>query len=373
MQPIAGALTSTAGYQTLQHFITHARWNEQEVWKQLRRAVPAGPGVYLIDDTGFPKQGRHSVGVSRQYSGTLGRVGSCQVGVGAVFAQKRRVWPMGLDLYLPREWAENLPRRESVEIPHSVEFLEKWRISLSQLDRARRDGILIDAVVADAGYGEIFEFRQSLRKRQLRYLLAVHDTTSVRRQGREGGAAISLKRMAKSLPRTAWKTIKWRDGTKGPLRARFAAVRVRAAHGWTKGGHWPTLEWLVCERSLTPGERNRYYLSNLPQQTPLRRLAGLAHERWKIEEHFKRLKEEIGIDHFEGRSWIGWHHHTTLAAVAFALTEAERLRGGGRKTFEQVRGVVRRLILLMMLAEKNEDAMLLMSFKKRAPPGWGFG
>jgi len=168
MQPIAGALTSTAGYQTLQHFITHARWNEQEVWKHLRRAVPAGPGVYLIDDTGFPKQGRHSVGVSRQYSGTLGRVGSCQVGVGAVFAQKQRVWPMGLDLYLPREWAENLPRRESVEVPTSVEFLEKWRISLSQLDRARRDGSLIDAVVADAGSGEIFEFRQSLRKRQLR-------------------------------------------------------------------------------------------------------------------------------------------------------------------------------------------------------------
>ena len=154
IQPMVEAITCTADYQSLQHFITHANWNEQAVWKHLRRCVPAGPGVYVIDDTGFPKQGLHSVGVSRQYSGTLGKVGSCQVAVSAVFAQKRRVWPMGLDLYLPRQWAEDPARRKSAGVPDSLVFQEKWRIALTQMDQARHDGILIDAVVADAGYGK---------------------------------------------------------------------------------------------------------------------------------------------------------------------------------------------------------------------------
>jgi len=366
---------STAVYQSLQHFITDAPWDAERVWRRLRKMTPAGPGLVLLDDTGFPKQGTHSVGVARQYSGTLGKVGNCQVAVGAVLAQRDSSWPLGFELYLPEAWADDPDRRERAEIPPSVGFQEKWRIALQLLDRSRREGVLIDAVVADAGYGEVTAFRRALSGRRLRYVVGVSEQVKVRREGKELGRSVTVAALALSLPPSAWHGVKWRDGTKGPLRACFAAVLVRPTHGWKPDGPWPRLEWLLCERSLKGGGRRRYYLSNLPPTTVLQRLVALAHARWQIEQYFQNLKDEIGIDHFEGRSYGGWHHHTALAALTFALIESERHRHGvTRKTFPFLRRLVRGVVFILMAAEKNEYTELLLHFRKHPPQwGWGFG
>ena len=374
MAPMLAAPTPTADYQSFQHFITNAPWDHQKVWKTLRQMAPAGPGLLLIDDTGFAKQGDRSVGVARQYSGTLGKTGNCQVAVGSVFVQKRDSWPMGFDLYLPEAWANDRVRRDRAQVPRSIGFAKKWKIALQQVDRALRDGMLIDAVVADAGYGEIHEFRRELHSRRLRYVMSVRGDISLKREGREAGPALSVEKIAAALPDKSWKMITWRKGTKGPMRARFAAVRVRVVNGWTATGPWPRLEWLICEKPAGLRGKRRYYLSNLPPSTTLQRLAGIAHARWQVEEYFERLKSEVGIDDFEGRSWPAWHHHVALAAMTYGLLEAER-RGKklGEKTFQAYRRILRRLVCLMMITERNEDAVLMMSFKQRPPPGWGFG
>ena len=375
MLAMVEALSSTARYQTLQHFITDAPWDSARVWKRLRRLAPAGAGVLLIDDTGFPKQGKHSVGVARQYSGTLGKVGNCQLAVGALLAQRKQTWPMGFELYLPKEWTQDRDRCERAEIPRSVRFREKWRIGLQLLDHARHDGALIDAVVADTAYGEVTAFREGLRRRRMRYAVAVPETLTVRKEGRENTPALRVAALARALPGSAWRVIRWRDGSKGPLKARFAAVRVRAAAGWTATGPWPSLEWLLCERSLKRGERKRYYLSNLPPSTPVKRLVSLAHARWQIERHFEDLKNEIGIDHFEGRSWLGWHHHTALAALTYALLESERRRrGAAAATLGLLRRAVREVVFILMVAEKNDHTELLLHFRRHPPKEWwGFG
>ena len=374
MAPMVAAVTSTADYQSFQHFITNAPWDHEAVWKTLRHLAPAGPGLLLIDDTGFAKQGDRSVGVARQYSGTLGKTGNCQVAVGSVFVQKRDSWPIAFDLYLPEAWAKDFPRRDRAEVPRSVHFAVKWKIALRQVDRARRDGLLVDAVVADAGYGEIHEFRRELHARRLRYVMSVRGDLSLKREGREAGPAASVEKIAASLPVKAWQVITWRKGTKGPMRACFAAVRVRVVNGWPATGPWPRLEWLICEKPVGVRGKKRYYLSNLPPSTSLQRLASVAHARWQVEEYFERLKSEVGIDDFEGRSWPAWHHHVALAAMTYGLLEAERrAKRIGKKTFQAYRRILRRLVFLMMITERNEDVVLMMAFKRKPPPGWGFG
>lgn len=373
LQPMVEAMDSTASYQSLHHFLTTVAWDDSKVWRQLRLLAPSEPGVLIVDDTGFPKQGRDSVGVARQYSGTLGKVGNCQLAVSSVFTTKKLCWPAGFDLYLPHEWAADRVRRERVEVPRAVRFREKWKIALAQVDRARRDGMLIDAVAGDAGYGDIFAFRKGLQDRRLSYVLAVGRRTTVKREGREGHPSIPAEELAGSLPASAWRSVRWRNGTKGPLQARFAAVRVRAAHDWKKTAPWPPVEWLIFERTLKTGGKRRFYLSNLPRRTPLKRLVQIAHSRWRVEEHFERLKTEVGIDHFEGRSWTGWHHHVTLAALTYALIESDSAAQRPGQTFQAYRRILRRVVLLMMISEKNSDVEIVMSFKRQPVPGWTFG
>jgi SRSO17 transposase len=374
IQPMVEETESSGPYQSLHHFITNTAWDAALVWKQLRLMAPSVPGVLVVDDTGFPKQGRDSVGVARQYSGTLGKVGNCQIAVATVFATNDSCWPIAFDLYMPQEWTKDRARCERAEVPGSVRFQEKWKIALSQIDRATRNGLVVDAVAADAGYGDVGAFRQGLSDRRLRYVVAISGRTSVKKDGRESAPAVLACDLADTLPASAWRTIRWRKGTKGQLRARFAAVRIRIAHGWKKTAPWPRLEWLVQERSLERGGKRRFYLSNLPPSAKLERMAEIAHRRWRVEEHFERLKSEIGMDHFEGRSWPGWQHHVALAAMSYTLIESDRAgRKLGERTFQAYRRILRRVVLLMMIAEKNADVELVMSFKRDPPPGWGFG
>lgn len=371
MTQIADALESTPGYQALQHFITHSPWDAEAIWRRLRRLAPPGPGLLLLDDTGFPKQGKYSVGVSRQYSGTFKRVGNCQLAVSAAWVRDGWRWPLGMSLYLPEEWANDVGRRERAEIPARVRFREKWRLALELVDRARKANLAIEAVVADGDYGRIAALRRALRKRGLRYVLAVHEDLTFVVEGRPDEGWFSAAEWAILQPRRAWKRIRWRDGTKGPLEAEFLAVRVHTRALGGRARREPT-QWLLCERSGTVSPVHKYFLSTLSPETPLRDLVAIAHGRWQIERVFQDFKEEVALDQFQGLSWPAWNHHVALAALTFALLEQERHRRGvGRETFPMARRLLGASVFLAMLASDHASVRTLMALQ-RDPPHFGF-
>ena len=253
----------------------------------------------FIDDTGFPKQGTHSVGVKRQYCGALGKTGNCQVGVTTALIGPTLVWPTSCELYLPREWAADAERRERARVPARVRFREKWRIALAHVRQVQKAGFTIDAVVADADYGTITAFRTALERMGLRYAVAVRGQL----KAWAAGAKVSrtLQAMGQALPEHQWRRVTWGHGTKGPLAARFVARRVRLRHGRGE-------RWVLFERSLADDER-KYYVLNLSPTASLKRLVRLARSRWPIEQQYRELKDELGLDHFEGRTYPGWAHH----------------------------------------------------------------
>ena len=254
MEGIWGRVSDPGDYQNLQHFITHSRWEANGLWERLRERCPDRQGFLLIDDTGFPKQGEHSVGVQRQYSGTLGKIGNCQVAVSTVLRSQKSTWPLGMDLYLPRQWIEDPERRDRAGIPRQARFREKGKIALEQIDQALASGIAIECVLADAGYGDSSEFREEIDARGLFYAVGVAGTAGAfasephllpppqgARMGRPrtkwrrkkgSPKPRSLQKIARGLPEKAWKEIAWRKGSKGKLRGRFARLRVWPSHGW---------------------------------------------------------------------------------------------------------------------------------------------
>ena len=371
MMQMAEALESTRGYQALQHFITHSPWNDQAIWRRLRQLAPAGPGLLLLDDTGLPKAGKRSVGVARQYSGTQKRVGNCQIAVSAAWVRGGWRWPLGMSLYLPEEWANDPYRRERAEIPKAVRFREKWRLALELVERARKANLAIEAVVADGDYGRIAAFRRALRKRGVRYVLAVHEDTTFAVEGRVDHGWFSAAEWAILQPRRAWRRIRWRDGTKGPLEAEFLAVRVHTRALGGRARREPA-QWLLCERSGTRLPVHKYFLSTLPPETSLRELVAVAHGRWQIEQVFQDFKDEVSLDHFQGLSWPAWHHHVALAALTFALLEQERHRRRvGRETFPMARRLLGASVFLSMLAADHASVRTLIAFQ-RDPPHFGF-
>ena len=375
MQGVWGAIRDPGSYQAIQHFITISQWDPEPVWRKLREQIPERRGVLIIDDTGFPKQGTHSVGVQRQYSGTMGRVANCQVAVSTVLRTKRTTWPIAMDLYLPEVWADDMDRRESAAVPTSSVFQPKWQIALGQVVKARRAKIQIECVVSDSGYGECTEFRDRLDRMHLRYVVAVTGQTTVfsapprlkpprtarhvgrprkhHRLARSSPKPERLKELATSLPAGAWKRIAWRLGTKGPMRADFAAMRVVPAHRWSERKQRSTC-WLLCER-LRDGSF-KFYLSNLPEDTSLKRLVDVAHTRWAVEQNYQQLKEELGLDHFEGRTWTGWHHHVLLTVLTFVFLEAERSRRDAEPfpTFPAMRRLLSEILFIHMFDERPD-------------------
>ena len=360
MQPMEARLplNDAASYQRLQHFITHSPWSATPLWTRLRAEVPVRRGTLLVDETSFPKYGTQSVAVARQYCGALGKIANCQVAVSTALLTDTLAWPTSLELYLPQEWAQDATRRARAGIPPSVPFREKWRIALTHIRQVRAAGFQIEAVLADAAYGNVHAFRTAVDRMGLRYAVGVALRLAVRATGARRHHQIG--RIITRLPTAVWRRVCWAQGTKGPMAARFAALRVRPTTG-------PAC-WLLCERPLaTHGERKAYLL-NLPASASLKDLVRVARGRWPIEQQYRELKDELGLDHFEGRSYRGWTHHAALAALTYTFLQRERRRGTTPlPTFPEVRNWIREIVAVLFLLERPKWLKLLVSFLRDPP------
>jgi SRSO17 transposase len=346
IEPMAKRLPD-GNVQALQHFIGKSPWPYDPVRQQVAGVlVPAmGPGVWIVDDTGFPKKGRHSVGVARQYSGTLGKIANCQVAVSLHHATATASLPLDWALFLPEEWTTDPARCAAAGVPAPVRHKPKWALALERIDHVRTWGLPDQPVIADAGYGSIAAFRAGLRSRDLRYVVGVESTTGVwtRRprkrhrpatgRGRPitrwdygGQRPRSVRDVAQALPATAYRRVTWREGSKGTLASRFARVRVWPAHGYWKGKPPEDEQWLLIEWPADAAEPTKYWLATIPRRTSLVQLVRFAKARWRVEQDYQQLKDELGLDHFEGRSWQGWHHHVTMTMVAYGFLIREQLR-----------------------------------------------
>jgi SRSO17 transposase len=355
--------TAVAGTSTerLQHVLTDAIWAPQALDQQRVTALVAQSpphGLLLLDDTGLPKQGRSSVGVARQYSGTLGKVANCQVVVSAHYVADEPTssapvhWPLTARLYLPEAWAADSARRAKVRVPTDVPFQTKPELALALVDQARTWGVPFACVVADAGYGDNPTFLTGLNDRQVAYIVGVSSTFGVRLPDEVHAAALlppprprgrgqpqkprpaplyEAKAVLAALPEDCWQPITWREHDDVVLRKQFVAVR---AHWATGGAQFSTSHhrvatgpegWLLGERPL-PGERGevQWYYSNLPADTPLHRLVELAHSRWPIEQFYEDAKGECGLDHYQGRRWDGLHRHLALVMLAYSFLARQR-------------------------------------------------
>jgi SRSO17 transposase len=316
---MAQAVPGTSA-QRLQEFLTNMQWDEedlnrQRVAKMLAEAT-AADGVLVVDDTGFPKQGTASVGVARQYSGTLGKVGNCQVAVTCCYSDPQATWPVAVRLYLPQTWAYDPQRRQQARVPSEIAFQTKPEIALALLDQARAWGVPHRCVVADADYGDNPNFLAGLEARQERYVVAVRTDFQVS-VGRVATSPVwRADELLHSTPRWQWQTVRWRRGTKGRLRKKFVALRAWRV---TSGGQRHE-GWLMGERAAQgqPEER-KYFWSNLSPETPLQALAGYAHRRHAIEQFHEEAKGELGWDQYQGRLWVGFHRHAVTVLLAYSL------------------------------------------------------
>jgi SRSO17 transposase len=386
MSAMLARVTEPGSYQALQHFITDAPWDAESVWRRLRAVLPERRGILILDETSFPKQGPHSVGVARQYCGALGKVANCQVAVTAALWTGRRAWPLGALLYLPEAWTTDPARRTATRIPASVRFHEKWRLALTLLRRTLAAGLRVTAVVADAEYGDNCTVRQALHRARLPYALGISPTLTVflgtpalrvdRRQARPRNRAdgwpdhdaVSVRVLSELLPATMWRRVSWRNGTNLPWAADFAAVRVTPASDWRQRRLAPEV-WLLCERGLGATTRTKYFLVALPASASLAALVRLAHQRWAIEQHYQHLKTELGLDHFEGRTYPGWQHHMVISAVAYAFLQKERMRGPVDKalTFPALRAIVQEVFTGLLFASRPRYVKWLQTAQARYP------
>ena len=359
MQAMHGRLTDPGTYQALQHFITDSPWDAARVWERGRELVPERRGILALDDTGLPKQGKHSVGVKRQYCGALGKIGNCQVAVSSVLIGTQRAWPLTCELYLPQEWVTDPEHRAEAGIPERTRFREKWRIALAHVRTVLKVGFHVTAVVADADYGRVAAFRGGLERLGLRYAVAIRGDLAVGCAGARRSRRVAD--VARRVPEREWQRVCWGTGTKGPLAARFVALRVRPRH--SRGERW-----LLCERSLTDDER-KYYLLNLDATAALDDLVRLARSRWPIEQQYRELKDELGFDHFEGRTLQGWTHHAVLTAMAFVFLQLERARWPNDPcpTLPQVRGWMRDIVAILYLLGNRKLFNLMVSFVRKPP------
>jgi SRSO17 transposase len=341
--------------QGLQQFLSQSPWDERPVRDQLARYLGdtlGGEGLMILDDTGFPKQGTHSVGVDRQYSGTLGKIGNCQIGVTLQFATRWEVVCLDADLYLPEDsWGNDPQRRQAVGIPAEIGYRPKWQIGLALLARAKANGFM-GVVLADCAYGDVTEFRQALDAEGWRWCVGIEKTLKViaadadlgevppyTGQGRPpsrrekvypGATSESVLEWAQSRAGD-FRKVTWREGSKGKLSSRFAAWRVRPAHKLSAGKEPLAACWLLVEWPEGEAAPTKYFFSNLPEGTALVQLVRTAKGRWWVEHSYKELKDELGLDHFEGRSWRGWQHHVTLVMLAYAFLVLQRRQRRGKK------------------------------------------
>lgn len=354
MAAVTDPSRTAAQHQSLLHFVGQSAWSDEAVLGKVREHVlpvlerSGGVRAWMIDDTTFPKKGTHSVGVARQYCGQLGKKENCQTAVTLSVANDAASLPVAYRLYLPQSWSDDPERRVKAGIPDDIEFRTKPQIALDQIKAAMTQDIPKGAVLADAGYGNNTEFRDGLTKLGLPYAVGILGTTSVWREGEGpllakeyGGRGrppsalrrskdhkpVSVKALAKELPSEAWQTVTWRIGSNTELSSRFAALRVRPAHKDTKRTDPRAVEWLLIEWPEGDEEPLKYFLSTLPDDTALKHLVDTTKLRWRIERDYLDLKQELGLGHYEGRGWRGFHHHATLciAAYGFIISETETI------------------------------------------------
>jgi SRSO17 transposase len=356
IEPMA-ARVAPGDIQQLHHFVSTSPWPtaplDEELVKAADRLLGGPDAVLVVDDTALVKQGRHSVGVKRQYCGQLGKRANCQSLVSLTLARAELPVCVGLCLFLPEDWCGDAARRAATGVPEAVAYRPKWKIALDEVDRVLASGARFGCVLADAEYGKAAEFRAGLTERRLSFAVGILPTQKVypadvmlshperkptgrpRRHPVPSAASVGAAELIEAGPE-AFRSISWRTGTKGPLKAAFAACRVRVADGPVAAGgqHLPGDEaWLIGEHRAT-GER-KYYLSNLPPDASLETLAALIKARWTCEQMHQQMKDELGLDHFEGRSWRGLHHHALLCQLAMAFLQ--HLRLGGKKRSHPIR------------------------------------
>lgn len=354
VEPMAAALSperTAAKHQSLLHFVGQAAWSDEKVLAKTRALVlpamtrEAPVRAWIIDDTAFPKKGKHSVGVAHQYCGQLGKQENCQVAVTLSIANDAASLPIAHQLYLPESWASDAERRRRAGVPDDVVFKTKPHIALDQIGAAQRAGVPPGAVLADAGYGHDGGFRAGVTALGLVYVVGVLSNLSVwapaeaplgpkpySGRGRppsnlrrdKDHHPVSAKDLAAALPPRAYQRVTWREGTNAPLRSRFCALRVRPAYRDDRAAAQKAVEWLLIEWPEGDAEPAKYWLSTAPETTSLKDLVDLAKLRWRIERDYQDLKQEIGLGHYEGRSWRGFHHHASLSIAAYGFLVAER-------------------------------------------------
>jgi SRSO17 transposase len=352
VEPLAAATSPSrvsAQHQSLMHFVSQSAWSDEAVLAKVRELVlptieAHGPiEAWIIDDTGFRKKGRHSVGVARQYCGEIGKQDNCQVAVSLSLANAWASLPAAFRLYLPKAWAEDGERRRKAKVPEEIGFATKPQIALEQIHQACEAGLPRGVVLMDAGYGVDARLRLGVTALGLTYVAGVLPATLVftpghvpapghtrPKSGRRQRHVVSIKQVALGLPAEAWEQVEWREGAAEALSGRFARVRACSAHRHRslpdRGPEWLLIEWPDGE-----AEPTRYWLSTLPEEVGFERMVELTKLRWRIERDYQELKQELGLDHFEGRSWRGLHHHATLciAAYGFLISERETIPPSG--------------------------------------------
>jgi SRSO17 transposase len=354
LEPMVARLGGEADYESLQNFLAVSPWDPAQVVRaSAERVAPEiEVAAWVLDDTGFPKDGKRSPGVKRQYSGTLGKIGNCQVGVSVHAVGAKGTAPLGWALYLPEEWCGDPERRGAAKIPVEVAFKTKPELGVELIERAAGWEVPTAPVLGDQAYGDDSKLRARLDGSGLEYVLSVGPTAAVfapetvfsvpERKGKTGRSRSRLRpdrepqqigALIGALGPDEWQTVTFRDGLEGaPVSSRFVFLRVRALKRWQNGAtREPREEWLIAEWPEGEEAPTGYWLSNLPADTEPERLARLARMRWKVELDYRQLKGELGLDHYEGRSWLGWHHHTALVSAAHGFLTLERLDPKARR------------------------------------------
>ena len=345
-----------SAHQSMHHLVADSQWSDAALFAAVaREVVPilseagAAPCFWIIDDTGFRKYGKHSVGVARQYCGQLGKTDNCQVAVSLSLATAEGSLPLDYRLYLPQEWAKDKPRRALAGVPKEIAFATKGELAWTQIEAALAAGIPRGTVLMDAGFGDETALRDRLSARGLPYAVGIRPATAVwweqhqpapapvkpvgaRRRTRvlrdETHRPIGVLELAQRLPRARYRTLTWREGTNAPLRSRFARVRVRAAHADRPREE----EWLLIEWPKGEAQPTRYFLSTLPADISFKELVATVKMRWRIERDYRELKQEVGLGHYEGRNWRGFHHHASLCIAAYGFLMLEQLSGSKKNS-----------------------------------------